>query len=102
MRLTNIEKETILNFNEGEELASLYTYNQTLQKRFNKLAQELPELVYRKTNSFGAVTYELPKKMLILKIQKPLSEAERQRRSIQGKAHGIHTKHGGSAAVADV
>lgn len=89
MKLTNIERETILNFNEGEEIASLYTYNQKLQNRFDKLAAELPELVSRKDNGHGAVTYDLPKRMLILKIQKPLSEAERQRRSEYGKAHGI-------------
>lgn len=92
MKLTNIEKETILNFNEGEEIASLYTYNQKLQKRFDALAAEFPMLVSRKTNSCGAVTYELSKKMIVLKIQKPLSEAEQRRRSAQGKAHGIHTQ----------
>ena len=92
MKLTNIEKETILNFNEGEEIASLYTYNQKLQKRFDALAAELPELVSRKDNGHGGVTYDLPKKMLTLKIQKPISEAERQRRREYGKAHGIHAQ----------
>lgn len=92
MKLLNIEKETILNFNEGEEIASLYTYNPKLQKRFDQLAVEYPDLVSRKTNSCGAVTYDLPKKMLILKIQRPISAAEQQRRSAYGKAHGIHTK----------
>lgn len=92
MKLLNIEKETILNFNEGEEIASLYTYNKKLQNRFDKLVAELPSLVSRKDNGHGAVTYELPKKMLILKIQRPISAAEQQRRSAYGKAHGIHTK----------
>lgn len=89
MRLTNIERETILNFNEGEEIASLYTYNKKLQNRFDKLAEEFPALVSRKDNRHGAVTYELPKKMMILKIHRPLSEAERQRRSEYGKTHAI-------------
>ena len=31
MKLLNIEKETILNFNEGEEFAALYTYNPKLR-----------------------------------------------------------------------
>ncbi|MEG1578791.1 MAG: molecular chaperone [Oscillospiraceae bacterium] len=92
MKLTKIEKETILNFNEGEEIASLYTYNQKLQKRFDKFVEEFPALVRRKDNGHGAVTYDLPKKMLILKIQKPISETERQRRSAYAKAHGIHAQ----------
>lgn len=62
MKLTNIEMETILNFNEGEDVASLYTYNQKLQKRFDALAAECPMLVSRKTNSCGTVTYELSKR----------------------------------------
>ena len=92
MKLKSIEKETILNFNEGEDVASLYTYNTKLQKRFDELAFEFPQLVSRKTNSCGAVTYELSKKMLTLKIQRPLSKAEQQRRSDFAKAHGFHPK----------
>ena len=32
-RLTKIEKETIILFNEGESTASIYTYNAGLKKR---------------------------------------------------------------------
>lgn len=31
MRLTNYERETIINFNEGEDTASVYTHNSTLR-----------------------------------------------------------------------
>lgn len=92
MKLTPIEQETILNFNEGEDTASLYTYNQKLQKRFDQLAIEYPHLVSRTTNSFGAVTYDFPKKHLNLSFRKPLTEAEWQRRSEHGKKYGYKAK----------
>lgn len=92
MKLTAVEQETILNFNEGEDTASLYTYNQKLQKRFDQLAAEYPEAVSRKDNGHGAVTYEFSKKPLILSFRTPLNEVQRQQLSERGKQHGIHTR----------
>lgn len=93
MVLTKIEQETILNFNEDEPLANLYTYNPKLQKRFDQIAAEHPELVSRKAGSFGAVTYDFPKKLLIVSFQRPLSEAEQQRRSERAKQHKFAKKN---------
>lgn len=92
MKLTPIERETILNFNEGEDTASLYTYNEKLQKRFDRLAAEYPELVTRKENRHGAVTYEFSKKPLILSFKKPMSESQRQEYHERGKLNGIQTR----------
>ncbi|MEG1268116.1 MAG: hypothetical protein RSD35_02600 [Oscillospiraceae bacterium] len=50
------------------------------------MAEELPTLVNRKDNGHGAITYDLPIKIIILKIQKPIYATERQRRSEYGKA----------------
>lgn len=41
--LTNYERETIVNFNEGEDTASVYTHNKPLRRRLEQLAQERPE-----------------------------------------------------------
>ena len=30
MKLTNVEKETVINFNEAERTASVYTHNEAL------------------------------------------------------------------------
>lgn len=92
MKLTAVEQETILNFNEGEDTASLYTYNQKLQKRFDQLAAEYPEAVSRKDNGHGAVTYEFSKKPLGISFKTPLSESQHRQYSERGKKHGIHTR----------
>ncbi|MDD3230174.1 MAG: molecular chaperone [Oscillospiraceae bacterium] len=92
MILTKIEQETILNFNEGEDIASLYTHNKKLQERFDKLAAEYPEAIHRKDNGHGAITYEFSKKPLIVSFKAPLSEIQRQQYSERGKRNGIRSK----------
>ena len=43
MNLTRYEQETIINFNEEEKTASVYTHNGTMRRRLEQLAQERPE-----------------------------------------------------------
>lgn len=99
MKLTAVEQETILNFNEGEDTASLYTYNQKLQKRFDQMSTEYPELVSRKASSCGAVTYDFSKKMLKVGFQAPLSDAEKQRRADNMRKNRYIKKANGSGEV---
>ena len=42
MDLTAYERETIINYNEAEQTASVYTHNKTLRRTLDKLAQERP------------------------------------------------------------
>lgn len=86
--LTNYERETTINFNEGEDTASVYTHNKALRRRLEQLAQERPEdcrLV--KTSHWGeAVEYYIPKGWL--RINPPrnaaqLTEEQRQQRREQ-------------------
>ena len=48
MNLTRYEQETIINFNEEEKTASVYTHNGTMRRRLEQLAQERPEDVYKR------------------------------------------------------
>ena len=43
-RLTKIEKETIVLFNEGEDKANIYTHNAGLKKRLAAFAKKYPDL----------------------------------------------------------
>lgn len=92
MVLSKLEQETILNFNEGENAVSLYTYNKKLQKRFDKLAADHPKAISRKDNGHGAVTYEFSKKPLVVSFRAPLNEEKRQQYSERGKQYGIRSK----------
>ena len=44
-RLTKIEKETIVLFNEGEDKANIYTHNAGLKKRLAAFAKKYPDLL---------------------------------------------------------
>ena len=63
MKLSNIEKETVINFNEAERTASVYTHNEALKRQLLELCQTHPEQVRQTAaNAWGGLTFELPKK----------------------------------------
>ena len=53
------EQETIINFNRGEKLASVFTYDKKWQKRMKELGCKQVE-----DNGFGAKEYEIDKKRI--------------------------------------
>ena len=78
--LTNYERETIINFNEGEDSASVYTHNKALRRKLEQLAQERPEECRLVKVSHGdqAVEYYIPKAWLKVRPTRQLSTAQRQ------------------------
>ena len=79
------EMETIVNFNDAEPVASVYTLNKALQNRLAKLAAERPEECIAdpdaRLSDGMAVSYIVPKKWI--KVSPPrevvLSEEQKQR-----------------------
>ena len=51
------EQETIINFNKGEDIASIFTYEKTWQKHLEGKLGLKPVM----DNGFGGKEYELPK-----------------------------------------
>ena len=68
MSLTNIERETIVNFNESEKVAEIYTFNLKLQRQLANLAASLSDVKLVNKGS-GYVVYEVPKNWI--KIRPP-------------------------------
>ena len=78
MKLTNIEKETVINFNEAERTASIYTHNEALKRQLLELSRTYPAQIRQTTaNSWGGLTFELPKKWLKVSPPRVLSPAQR-------------------------
>ena len=78
MKLTNVEKETVINFNEAERTASVYTHNETLKRQLSELCRTHPEQVRQTAaNGWGGLTFELPKKWLKVSPPRVLSPAQR-------------------------
>ena len=59
-KLTNFELETIINFNEGEDTAYIFTYNKSWQKHLEKKLGLKPIM----DNGAGGREYEISKKRI--------------------------------------
>ena len=78
MKLSRFEQETIINFNAGEEMATVYTRDPAVMRRLDALVIEFPE-VYR---CIGATdidkTYEMPKSSVTYRKPRRISEEQRE------------------------
>ena len=84
--LKRIETEHIINWNNAERMASVYTYSVKWQKHMEKIGAKLVA-----ENSFGGRTYEFPKRWI--RLPRPpqlLTEEERKKRSDRMKE--LHRK----------
>lgn len=57
-KLSKYEKETIINWNEGETIASIYTFNASLKRRLADFSRKYPLLCrLERSTPEGSVTY---------------------------------------------
>lgn len=93
-KLTKYEKETIVLFNEGEDTASIYTYNAGLRRRLAAFSKKYPDLCrLEKSCEQGGVTYILDKSRLSIRLQPPYSEERRRKASEYAKQNGFNNKN---------
>ncbi len=76
MKLSRLEQETILLYNEEEPTASVYTHNPRLMRKLKRLARKYPDRVYpdRPVHA-GAVSYIVPKSFVCVRV--PFSSVRR-------------------------
>ena len=91
MELSRYEQETIINYNEDEKTAAVYTHNKSLRRKLERLQQERPEECRFDKESRGgsAVEYIIPKAWVRITPSRIMSEAQRvaleKARDKQGK-----------------
>ena len=77
MKLTRYEQETIINFNAGDQTATLYTRDPAVMRKVDALVIEYPD-AYK---CIGATdidkTYEIPKSFVSYRKPRRLSEEQR-------------------------
>lgn len=94
-KLTKYEKETIVLFNEGKDMAHIQTYNAGLKKRLAAFSKKHPNLCrLERPYEQGGVSYVLDKSRLSIRLQPPYSEERRQKASENAKQNGF-TSHSG-------
>lgn len=75
--LSAIEKETIINFNESEKTASVYTFNSKLMRQLATLYQERPNEVILNRDEGDCVEYTIPKSWVKIRASRILTDEQR-------------------------
>lgn len=85
--MTRLEVATIIDFNEAEAEANVYTHNAALCRKLEALADQRPEEAKR-GRSFpdGGREYTIPKRWVKVNAGPILTEEERERRRERAKA----------------
>ena len=93
-KLSKYEKETIINWNEAENLASIYTFNASLKRRLAEFSRKYPLLCrLERSTPEGSVTYVLDKSRLSIRLSirliPPYSEERKAAAREYAKEHGF-------------
>ena len=80
-KLTRYEQETIINFNAGEKMATVYTRDPAVIRQIDALVTEYPDTF----RCIGATdiekTYEMPKSAVTYRKPRRLSKEQREQAS---------------------
>lgn len=84
MKLSKYEQETIINFNEEDEFADVYTHNQKLIQKLKKIATEFPdECAYKGKNDVGGHRFSVSKRLVGIHL--PRTKAWKENMSQRAK-----------------
>lgn len=87
MELSKYEQETIINYNEDEATASVYTHDKKLREKLEGLALKYPgKITLERTYPHGAADFTVPKRCV--SIREPYSDARRAADSERAKRAG--------------
>lgn len=76
--LTRYEQETIINFNAGEQTATVYTRDRTVMRKLDRLVAEFPD-TYKLTGQTDIdKTYSMPKLYVSYRKPRKLSDEQRE------------------------
>lgn len=78
MKMTRYEQETIINFNAGEQTATLYTRDPAVMRKVDALVIEFPDTFKCIGETDIDKTYEMPKSAISYRKPRRLSEEQRE------------------------
>ena len=78
MRLSRLERETIINFNAGEQIATLYTRDPAVIRKVDALVIEFPDTFRCVCETDIDKTYEMPKSAITYRKPRRLSIEQRK------------------------
>ena len=78
MRLSRYEQETVINFNAGEKMATVYTADPAVMRNLDSLVIGYPDRFKCIKESGISKTYEMPKSAVTYRKPRKLSEEQRE------------------------
>ena len=78
MKLTRYEQETIINFNAGDQTATIYTRDPVVMRQLDALVTEYPDIYKRIGETDIDKTYEMPKSAVSYRKPRRLSAEQRE------------------------
>lgn len=75
--LTKYEKETIINFNQDEDNASIYTCDEAWIRAMDKLVAKDPRVILDTKDKYSK-TYLIPKRAVKVRLSRVLSDGKRK------------------------
>lgn len=76
-KISKYEQETIINYNNAEKTASIFTYDKSLIRKIDEKLSGYPELKVLRRDD-GCAEYELPKKWIKVRFPRLLSDEQRK------------------------
>lgn len=89
--MTKYEQETVIIYNQEDKTANIWTCDNALINKLNKLIEKDPAITEIKRNEYSR-TYKLPKRYINIKIPRQLSEEQRQKLAERAKRNFGGTK----------
>lgn len=84
--LTNAERETIINYNNADATANVYSLNQPMRRRILALAEEYPEDVKITRLEDDSIEAEIPKGWVKIRPPRKLTDEQREALVERGRA----------------
>ena len=87
-RYTLSEQETIINWDNELDTASVYTFDRRIGKKLKELSQKYPDqFILLEKGPQHSVTYRIPKKCV--SIRPPYSAKRRKQQAEDARIHGL-------------
>ena len=78
MKFSRYEQETVVNYNAGEQTATVYTRDKTVMRKLDTLVVEFPD-IYKLTGQDDiSKTYSLPKSYVNYRKPRRISKEQRE------------------------
>ena len=79
MKLSRYEQESILNYNAGEQTATLYTRDKAVMRKLDTLVADFPDTYSLTEQDEVSKTYSFPKSYVCYRKPRAISAKQRER-----------------------